>query len=467
MFHVKHLGGLTDTIAAIATPIGEGGVGIIRLSGEQAIPIAGRMFRLKASRSLQKLPSHTIHFGRVVDGEKMLDEGLIAIMKAPHSYTREDVVEIQAHGGQIPLKKILKLAISKGARLAGPGEFTRRAFLNGRLDLTQAEAVLDLIRAQTEPAYEMALGQLKGELSGAITGIRERIINLLTEAEASIDFPEESGLKIRKSYLKKITGIRRETNELERQAEKGRILKEGLRAVIIGRPNVGKSSLLNALLKEKRVIVTHIPGTTRDVVEERVDIGGIGLKIADTAGLRKARNLIELQGVSQSRRYLKKADIAILVFDGSKPLKKEDLEIIKSVKEAGKKPVLVINKIDLPRRLEKEKLEAFFPLGKAVEVSAKKGTGLSCFRRRLASKLGLNGKKQRPGIIISSLRHQLSLQASRQALKEAEKAFKKGFSMEFVAYDLWRAADSLGEILGLTFKEDLLDQIFSQFCIGK
>ena len=326
-----------DTIAAIATPVGIGGVGIVRLSGPRAMFIAAEIFRLNPRRNIMRLPSHTLHYGLAVSKEKTIDEGLLAIMRAPHSYTREDVVEIQAHGGIFPLQKILGAAIEKGARLAEPGEFTRRAFINGRLDLAQAEAVLDLIQARTETAYEAALGQLSGDLSARVRNLRRRLIKALTGLEAHLDFPEERGVVLGKSFPRAIEAVRAQIRELENSADRGRIIREGIKAVIIGRSNVGKSSLMNALLKEKRVIVTHLPGTTRDVVEETVNIQGIPVRIADTAGFGRTRSLIEIQGAVRARFYLEKADLVILVLDGSQGLKKEDREIIKLVGKGKKK----------------------------------------------------------------------------------------------------------------------------------
>jgi len=458
----------SDTIAAIATPLGEGGIGIVRLSGSQAVSIAARIFRSSPRRNINELPSHSLHYGQVVSRTKPIDEGLLAIMRAPNSYTREDVVEIQAHGGPIPLEKILRLVIEEGARPAEPGEFTRRAFLNGRMDLVQAEAVADLIRARTEGAYEIALGQLSGRFSAKVKDLRQRLIKCLTIIEASIDFPEESGLGPGKSFQKTLRLLGDELLKLEEGAEKGRIIREGIRAVIIGRPNVGKSSLMNALLKEKRVIVTHIPGTTRDVVEEIVNIEGIPLRIADTAGLRKTRKLIEIQGVAQSRSYLDKADLVIIVLDGHQKLKKEDLDIIKLVKEKGKKAIAAVNKSDLPIRLEMPRLKRHFPAGMTVRISAKCLAGISNFNRKIAPALGIkkpgNGSEN---ILASRLRHQISLGNARSNVHNALLAWQNGLSAEFIAFDLWQSVEALDEILGLNYKEDLLDKIFREFCIGK
>ncbi len=457
-----------DTIAAIATPEGIGGVGIVRLSGPRAISIAAGIFRLNSERkNIMELSSHTLHYGLVVSRKKTIDEGLLAIMRAPHSYTREDVVEIQAHGGIFPLQKILGAAIEKGARLAEPGEFTRRAFINGRLDLAQAEAVVDLIRARTGAAYETALRQLSGSLSERVRGLRRRLIKVLTRLEAHLDFPEESGVVLGKSFPRVLKAIREEIRELESSADRGRIIREGIKAVIIGRSNVGKSSLMNALLQEKRVIVTSLPGTTRDVIEEMVNIRGIPVRIADTAGFGCTRNLIEIQGVARARFYLEKADLVILVLDGSQGLKKEDREIIKLVGESKKKVLAVVNKSDLPARLKPEVVKRFFPSRRTVQISAKTLSGIPAFQRKLAALMGISKAETEEGVLVSRLRHQLVLKRAEESLSRALEAQQKGLSGEFVSFDLWQAVESLGTILGLNYKEDVLDEIFGEFCIGK
>lgn len=457
-----------DTIAAIATSPGEGGIGIVRLSGPKAIPIAAKIFRPKPHRDINALPSHTLHYGEVAENKKTIDTGLLAIMRAPHSYTREDVVELHVHGGVIPLQKILRLAINTGAKLAEPGEFTRRAFVNGRLDLAQAEAVVDLIRAKTEAFYTLAQRQFSGVLSRKINELREKLLKILTRIEANIDFAEESRVTLGQSFQKNLSGVIKEVRALAESAGKGRAIKEGVKAVIVGRTNVGKSSLMNALMKEERVIVTHIPGTTRDVIEERVEVGGVTLKFADTAGIRKARNPIEKQGVNRSRAYMEQADLIILVLDGSQPLKKIDREIIKTVVHHQKRAVVVINKIDLPLRINIERIKQFFPGGNIVKLSAKHQLGLSVFTQKLLQVLGLGSLKKAEGeVIVNCLRHQKVLEKAEALLKEALAASEQGFSSEYIAFGLWGAADTLGEILGLNYKENLLDAIFQEFCVGK
>ena len=456
-----------DTIAAIATPFGEGGVGIVRLSGPKAISIAARIFRPTSHRDVRKLPSHTLHYGVVTKTKRIVDDGLLAVMRAPHSYTREDVVEIQSHGGIIPLQRVLRLAIDTGARLAEPGEFTRRAFINGRLDLAQAEAVNDLVRARTEAAYSIALGQFSGVLSERIRELREGVLKTLAKVEASIDFPSESRVVLGRSFQRIISRLRDKVEELVESAGKGRIIREGIRAVIIGRPNVGKSCLMNALLKQKRVIVTHLPGTTRDAVEEIVNIGGVSLKIADTAGMRKTRSLIEIQGVAQSQVYLDKADLVILVLDGSQELRREDIRIIELVKRKQKRVLAVINKVDLPCRLDEERVKKFFPARHIAQLSAKKMIGFPGFQRKFLAILGMKKTNGGDSLVISHLRHQLALEDAVQGLSAGLAACQEGFSAEFIAFDLWQAADALGGILGLGYKENLLDEIFQKFCIGK
>lgn len=455
-----------DTIAAISTALGEGGIGIVRLSGPQAITIAEEIFRGK--ESISRLPSHSIHYGRIIDplNKKSLDEVLLTVMRAPQTYTREDVVEINGHGGIVPLRSILELTLRLGARLAEPGEFTRRAFLNGRIDLSQAEAVLDLIRAQTEAGARIALHHLEGDLFREVSSIRDELISLLAEVEASIDFPEEDLDFLEGSELsERIMTVKRRLVKLLETAEGGRIIREGLATVIVGRPNVGKSSLLNALLGEERAIVTPIPGTTRDTIEEIINLKGIPLRIIDTAGLRPSGDLVEEEGLRRTKRSLKQADLILLVLDASTRLTSEDREIISELKE--KKGIVVLNKSDCPILIEEDELKRLLPDHKLVNISALYRTGLDDLREAVSQTV-LGGEiVVGEGLMVSNLRHQQALVLAVKSLKEAGTTVENRGSPELIALDLREALDQVSLISGETVTEDILNHIFANFCIGK
>ncbi|MEW5766592.1 MAG: tRNA uridine-5-carboxymethylaminomethyl(34) synthesis GTPase MnmE [bacterium] len=455
-----------DTIVAISTALGEGGIGIVRLSGPQAIAIAEEIFH--GPERVSRFPSHTIHYGRIIDplNKKSLDEVLLTVMRAPQTYTREDVVEINGHGGIIPLRSILELTLRLGARLAEPGEFTRRAFLNGRIDLSQAEAVIDLIRAQTEAGAKIALHHLEGDLFREVSSIREELISLLAEVEASIDFPEEDLDFLKESELsERIMTAQKRLIKLVETAKGGRIIREGLATVIVGRPNVGKSSLLNALLGEDRAIVTPIPGTTRDTIEEIINLKGIPLRIIDTAGLRPVGDMVEEEGLRRTKRSLQQADLILLVLDASTRLTLEDKEIISQVK--GRKGIVVLNKSDCPRLIEVEELEKLLPNHRSTHISAIHRTGLDDLREAVARTV-LGGEiVVGEGLMVSNLRHQQALASAARSLKEASRTVADRGSPELIALDLREAADQVALISGETVTEDILDRIFANFCIGK
>lgn len=454
-----------DTIAAIATPLGIGGLGIVRISGEKAGEIAKRLFVPRSSQN--NLQSHRLYHGEIVDPREgtPLDEVLLVMMRRPHSYTGEDVVEIHCHGGILILQNVLQAVLREGARIAEPGEFTKRAFLNERLDLAQAEAVADLIESQTHKGMSQALGQLKGRLSTEIRKLRDELIELLSSVEASIDFPEEDLEEISgEMLLKRVEGCSAKIQGFLSTYEEGRIYREGLCTVIVGRANVGKSSLLNILLEEKRAIVTEIPGTTRDVIGEIINIKGIPLKILDTAGLRKATNIIEEEGIKVTREKLTEADIVILVLDGSQALSAEDRDIIQELR--GKKVVVTINKIDLPQKLPRSQVEKEDLEGQIVEISAKEGLGIDKLKEVIFSTTVCQSVEG-PSIFINRVRHKIALERADDSLQKAKESILKEMSPEFVALDLKLALEHLGEIVGETTTEDILDKIFSEFCIGK
>lgn len=452
-----------DTICAVSTPPGEGGIGIIRMSGKDAVPLAALVFRPRMKQRFSVQASHTIHYGHIIDPKSrmVVDEVLLTVMRAPATYTREDVVEINCHGGMMPLRRILSLLIDSGARQAGPGEFTRRAFLNGRIDLAQAEAVMDVISARTDLSLRAANELLSGGLSRELGALRDRLVSLLASVEAGIDFPEED---IETASGRPLTGelaqLRADVAVLIASHRYGRILRDGYATAIVGRPNVGKSSLLNALLKQDRAIVTDIPGTTRDVLEEYLNIGGAPFRILDTAGIRHSHDLVEQEGVRRSLAAMERADIVLVVLDGSVPLAPEDRRVMD---EANKKQaIIVVNKSDLPRKLEN--VDA---AGALVNVSCRTGAGLAELKELLSIRVAQNAAPGLEHAWAVNERHKTLLEQAQDALQKAGASASAGMSPEFIALDLRGALDSLGLIIGATHTEDILERIFSSFCIGK
>ncbi|NOZ69274.1 MAG: tRNA uridine-5-carboxymethylaminomethyl(34) synthesis GTPase MnmE [Deferribacteres bacterium] len=449
-----------DTIAAISTPPGAGGIGIVRLSGSDSIKIADRIFRSPRKKKLARSPSHRILFGHIVDpatGE-ILDEVLVSVMKAPNTYTREDIVEINCHGGPVPLRRILELVLNTGARLAEPGEFTKRAFLNGRIDLARAEAVIDVINALTEESRKAAVRQLRGALSEKMEAIRQKLTELAAFVEAYIDFPEEDIEPLSlKDMQKTAADIRKSIRKLIDSARYGLILREGLKTAIVGRPNVGKSSLLNALLQQDRAIVTESPGTTRDVIEEYLNIRGLPVKIMDTAGIRNASNTAEREGVRRSLRSMEEADLVLLVIDGSRPLHRTDRELIE--KSRPDKTILVINKTDLPVKINLNEPNM-------QEISAINGTGLEELKQKMVE-TALGGRAAGGADIVTNTRHVRALEKSLASLDSFLSGLSNKMPPEFLSVELRDALDAVGEILGVTTPEDILNRIFSEFCIGK
>jgi len=449
-----------DTIAAVSTPQGEGGVGIVRLSGPDAFRIAERLFVPPGECALK---SHRMHYGHIVDpatGERV-DEVLLSPMRAPKTYTREDVVEINCHGGLVPVRRVLELVILEGARLAEPGEFTKRAFLNGRIDLSQAEAALDLIRAKTEASERAAMSQLEGGLSKRINSILNNVRDLCAQVEASIDFPDEEIEPASLGEIKKgMREAKADVGGLAGSFNEGRFLKDGIRAVIAGRPNVGKSSLLNALLKEDRAIVTEMPGTTRDVLEEFVNVKGLPMRIVDTAGIRQAHDMAEEEGVRRTLKAIESADIVLGVLDASEPLHEGDRELLEKLR--GRNALLVLNKSDLPRKLGDVSSEHG-----SVEVSAKIGIGLDALKEEIFRSCVKAPSSLSEGVVVTSLRHRLSLDRAAARMNAALDAIERDEPLEIVALEMRESLDALGEIVGAVTTEDILDRIFSEFCIGK
>ncbi len=458
-----------DTIAAISTPSGQGGIGIVRLSGKGSFQVADRIFTSPKGGRPSGYPSHSIRFGhiRIPDKGDIVDEVLLAVMRAPGTYTSEDVVEVNCHGGPVPLRTILKLCLDQGARLAEPGEFTKRAFLNGRMDLSQAEAVLDMIRSESEAAQRLAAQQLKGVFSEKIRGLRDRIIRILSDIELAIDFTEEdvqfaSSGKITRD----IKNLRRSVKEVLDTSGKGMILRRGIKAVICGRPNVGKSSLMNALLRHDRVIVTPVAGTTRDVIEESMDISGVMVRLSDTAGIIGTRDRVGMEGVKRSRQKLLEADVAVFMVDASRPLSGEDRRIYGMVR--GKRTVVVINKIDLPRAFDVKDAVKAFETNDVLEVSALRGRGLDKIEAAIAERsFGGDMDIAIEGPIVSNLRHKTALEKALEGIERGIEVTDKNYNGELLSSDLNEAFYRLGLITGESAGDDVLDSIFSQFCIGK
>jgi tRNA modification GTPase len=459
---------LDDTIAAIATPIGSGGLGVIRVSGPHAVSIVRAAFRDRHGRPVERLPSHRVRFGSVIDPRTgaILDEVLVTYMRAPHSYTREDAVEISGHGGIGVMARLLEVFVAAGARLAEPGEFTKRAFLNGRLDLSQAEAVIDLIQAQTVESHQQALGQLQGGLSQAIGAMREEVLEVLAYIEGAMEFPEEDlDLLPWDTLCVKTHAVEVSMATLLETFQTGRVLREGVQVAIMGRPNVGKSSLFNALLAANRAIVTPIPGTTRDVLEEVANLRGYPFRFVDTAGIRASADAVELEGIERARASLERADLVLLVLDASEPLTAEDEEAMQAVQ--GKRVHVVLNKVDLPTYLSADGLQIRFPEWPITAVSCKERQGLECLTGALVAAVLHDQQPPREGATVTRMRHWAALQRARESLLQAHEALEQRRSGEFIALDLRESLESLGEIVGLNYTEDLLDKIFSEFCIGK
>ncbi len=460
---------MNDTISAVSTPRGEGGIGIVRLSGPCSLSIAEKIFQSRQNRfSISEARTHTITYGHIIDPETgdRVDEVLVSVMRAPRTYTREDVVEINCHGGSVPLARVLEITLRMGARLAEPGEYTKRAFLNGRIDLAQAEAVADIIRAKTDLSLKVAVSQLQGRLSERINHIRSDLMDLLASVEASIDFPDEDLDYITLEEINERTGsMISDLESLLATADEGKVITEGLRGVIIGRPNVGKSSLFNELLKENRAIVTPIPGTTRDAIEEFVNLDGVPLKLVDTAGLRQANDVIEIESMERTRVHLDNADLLLLVMDTSEPLTQEDKEIISLA--GDRNAVIVLNKIDLPRQLDGNEVHSLVKDRPVVEISATKGTGLSRLKSVIRDLAVREAPDSSEAVFVTRVRHKVALRKAKESLQYAMESAQKGMPLELISVDLRGALKSLGEIVGETASQDILHQIFSRFCIGK
>lgn len=458
-----------DTIAAIATARGEAGIGIVRVSGSLALPIAAELFRSPRTVSPTELPTHTLTYGHVVDAtvsDEIIDEVLLGVMHAPRTYTGEDIVEFNCHGGIVPLTAVLDLVVRNGARVAEPGEFTKRAFLNGRLDLAQAEAVAELIASKTDLSRKVAVEALAGKLSDTVNLLSDRLASLLAEIEASIDFPEEDldFMKV-EAQLETAHSVQTDLTVLLETATEGRIITEGVNVAILGKPNVGKSSLLNALIGVKRAIVTDTPGTTRDTIEEAVNISGIPLRLIDTAGIRQTTDIVEQQGVERSKAVLDRSELLLLMFDASQPLNDADLDLLQTAQSS--RAILILNKVDLPVVTPSTALLAHCPKKRVVETAIPEGKGIDALKATVCEELLGGESVVGESLIVTNARHQEALRRANEGLNYAIESLENGMPPDLVAVDLRISLDGLGDIVGKTTTEDILDRIFSQFCVGK
>lgn len=455
-----------DTIAAISTPPGEGGISIIRLSGEEAIPVAQKIFK---GKNLEKVASHTINYGHIVNpkNNEEIDEVMASVMRAPRTYTCEDVVEINCHGGIVTTNQILQLVLSNGARLAEPGEFTKRAFLHGRIDLTQAESVMDLIRAKTDRSMKVALNQLDGNLSHLIRNLRQDILDVLAQVEVNIDYPEYDDVEEMTSRIlrEKAVEVKQHIQQLLTTAKQGKVLREGLATAIVGRPNVGKSSLLNHLLHEDKAIVTDIAGTTRDVIEEYVNVRGVPLKLIDTAGIRETDDKVEQIGVERSRKAIDQADLVMLVLNSSEPLTTEDEELIKVTD--GKKRIVILNKTDLPQQLDQQRLQELVPVDEISTTSILKSEGVDELEQKIADLFFGGIENSQSTVMVTNARHIALLNQAEESLESVIAGLDSGMPVDLCQIDMTNAWDLLGEITGDSYQDELLTQLFSQFCLGK
>ncbi|MDD3393538.1 MAG: tRNA uridine-5-carboxymethylaminomethyl(34) synthesis GTPase MnmE [Anaerotignum sp.] len=455
---------LDDIIAAISTPLGMGGIGIVRISGQGSIALVDQLFFGK--KSLLEKKSHTLSYGKIVSHGVVIDEVLVSVMKAPQTYTKEDVVEINCHGGSLVTRRILEAVLNQGARLAEPGEFTKRAFLNGRMDLTQAEAVIDIIQSRTDLSRQAAVNQLEGRLKTEVRSMREEILDMIAAIEAIIDYPEhdveqETYSSMEQGALK----ILNRMEELLANADRGKIIREGLETVIVGKPNVGKSSLLNWLLEEERAIVTDIPGTTRDTVEEYINIDGIPMKIVDTAGIRETGDIVEKMGVEKSKAYAEKADLILMMLDSSSPLEEEDRDILSFIR--GKRTLVLLNKTDLAQKLSLDELKEYIPKDQLISVSIKENKGFEALIHGLKELFFSGEGVKAEDALLGNTRHKNALFQAKEAMEHCLTTICTRMPEDFISMDLQDAMRALGEITGDVADEEIIDRIFTKFCLGK
>jgi tRNA modification GTPase len=458
-----------DTIAAISTPLGEGAIAIVRLSGPNAISIANKIFRSPNGKNLLNQLSHTIHYGHLIDPnlDEVVEEVMLSLMKGPKTFTREDVVEINCHGGLVTVNRVLQLILINGARLAEPGEFTKRAFLNGRIDLSQAEAVMDLIRAKTDKAMNVALGQMDGRLSRLIKTLRQALLETLAQVEVNIDYPEYDDVEemTLPMIIEKCTWVREEIDKLLLTSSQGKILREGLSTAIIGRPNVGKSSLLNSLIQENKAIVTDIAGTTRDIIEEYVNVRGVPLKLVDTAGIRETEDIVERIGVEKSRQVLNEADLILLVLNNAEQLTEEDRKLFEAIE--GMDCIVIINKTDLSTKIDMNEVKRLASDKRVVTTSLLQEEGVDELEEAIASLFFEGSIESSDLTYVSNARHISLLHLAKTTVTDAIEAATESVPVDIIQIDVTRTWEILGEIIGDTVEESLIDQLFAQFCLGK
>ncbi|MEJ8777131.1 tRNA uridine-5-carboxymethylaminomethyl(34) synthesis GTPase MnmE [Pseudogracilibacillus sp. ICA-222130] len=454
-----------DTITAISTPIGEGAISIVRLSGEEAIAITNKLFQ---GKDLTKVDSHTLHYGKMMDPktDTVLDEVIVSIMRAPKTFTCEDVVEINCHGGLVAVQRVLQLVLDEGVRLAEPGEFTKRAFLNGRIDLSQAEAVMDVIQSKTNEAMNVALGQLDGKLSKLINKLRQELIETIAHVEVNIDYPEYDDVEEMSHEMmeEKTSYVKEEIEKLLQVAKQGKILREGIKTAIVGRPNVGKSSLMNSLVQEEKAIVTDIPGTTRDVIEEYVNVRGIPLQLIDTAGIRETEDIVEKIGVERSHKILQEADLVLFMLNYNEALLEDDRKIFDMLKDMNY--IVIVNKTDLDQRLDMEEIQQLAK-GQVLTTSLVHDEGVDQLEKALSDIFFQGNIMVENNMVVSNARHIQLLNQAQQTLEDARNALQMHLPLDMVQIDVTRTWELLGEIVGDTASESLIDQLFSQFCLGK
>lgn len=450
---------MEDTIAAISTALGVGAISIIRVSGNQAIEIVNKIF----DRDILKKKSHTIHYGHIMEQEKIIDEVLISIMRAPRTFTREDVVEINCHGGIATTKKVLELLLLNGCRPADPGEFTKRAFLNGRIDLTQAEGIMDLISSKTEKSRMLAINELNGNVSNLIKELRQEIVTILANIEVNIDYPEYEDVEIMTNeiLIPKIAQIKEKMKDILNKSENGKMIKEGIKTAIIGRPNVGKSSLLNYLLEEDKAIVTDIAGTTRDIVEGNINIDGILLNIVDTAGIRKTDDIIESIGISKSMEIMEQSDLVLLILNNNDKLSQEDRQLLEKIKE--KNHIIIVNKIDLEQKIEMDEINS----DSIIYMSMKNNKGVDNLKDKIKQLFHLEQLETEDMTYLTNARSISILKKCLESIAEIERGIKENQPIDMVEIDIKTVWDNLGEIIGETYQDELITQLFSQFCLGK
>lgn len=456
----------TDTITAISTPIGEGAIAIVRLSGPEAITITNELF---SGKDLQEAATHTMNYGKIMDPdtEDIADEVMVSVMRAPKTFTREDIIEINCHGGMVAVNRVLEIVLSKGARLAEPGEFTKRAFLNGRIDLSQAEAVMDLIRAKTDKAMSVALKQMDGRLSKLITNLRQELLETVAHVEVNIDYPEYDDVEEMSHEMMrtKTKEVHQKIVELLNVAKQGKILREGIATAIIGRPNVGKSSLMNTLVQENKAIVTDVPGTTRDIIEEYVNVRGVPLRLVDTAGIRETEDIVEKIGVERSRQVLKESDLILFVLNYNEALTAEDVKLFEAVK--GLDYIVIVNKTDLEEKIEIDDVKKLAEGRPVITTSLIEEAGVDELQKAIAASFFDGEIDTGDMTYVSNIRHIQLLKQAKQALEDAMEGIELGMPLDIVQIDVTRTWEFLGEIIGDTASDSLIDQLFSQFCLGK